>query len=384
MSASPKPSSASKAESARYGKAGTEVLNQLLDKLDALDAGDFRNRRSSARCVYRKTDVPVRIHHPGGSTSFKAVASRNLSATGLGFLYTSFLHNGTRVEVVLKRRLGGEDTIVGKVVFCAHVAGVFHQIGVKFGEKIFPKLYLDPGSYDEVDGEAPVDAARLSGRVLYVDDQEMDRILMKHHLKPTKIEFVGVPGEKEALAEIAKGRFDVVLCDLNLETGPGEQVVKAIRNAGYNGPICMVTAETSQARLRAAQEAGAAGVLGKPYEQAKLIALLAGWLGSTNKEEQIVSTLSGQTDSVDMLEKYVASVHEQIKEIQASAEQEQLEKLRVHCMNLKGSGSGYGFAVLSEAAKEAVKSLDATMSAAESAVQIQRLLDICRRLVAKP
>jgi CheY-like chemotaxis protein len=382
MSSSSSKSTGGKSDSPKIGKPGTEALQQLLDKLDALDGNDFRNRRSSARCSYRKLDVPIRVHHPGGSTSVKAVATRNLSANGIGFLYTSFLHNGTRVEAVLKRRLGGEDTIQGKVVFCAHVAGVFHQVGIRFNEKIFPKLYLDPGSYDEVDSEAPTDVASLAGRVLYIDDQEMDRALMKHHLRGTKIEFFSCPGEKEAVELVQSQQFDVIMCDLNLESGPGEAAIKAVRNAGYGGPICLTTAETSPSRLKTAQDAGAAAVLAKPYEQSKLLSILSGWLSTVNKAEMIVSSLAAQADMKEMLEKYVDGVHELVKEIQHSADQENLDRLRVLCMNLKGSGSGYGFATLSEAAKEAVKSLDATMSAAESAIQVQRLIDICRRVSA--
>jgi CheY-like chemotaxis protein len=364
----------------KIGKAGSDAIQMLLDKLDALDSDDFRNRRNSTRCVFRRMDVVTKIHHPGGSTSVKAVATRNLSSNGVGFLYTSYLHTGTRVEVTLKRRLGGEDVIHGKVVFCAHVAGVFHQVGVRFNEKIFPKLYLDPGSYEEVDSSTQIDASTLGGRVLYIDDQEMDRLLLKHHLRETKVELTAVPGEKEALAAIAAGKFDVILCDLNLETGPGEAVIKTVRNNGYSGPICLVTAESSPSRLQAAQEAGAIGVLSKPYEQTKLIALIGSWLNATNKSEQIISAVAQQADMKEMLERFVGSVHEMAKEIQLASEREELDRLRQMCMNLKGNGTGYGFPVLSEAAREAVKSLDATMSAAESAVQIQRLLDICRRL----
>jgi CheY-like chemotaxis protein len=367
----------------KIGKTGSEVLNSLLDRLDAIDDSAVRNRRSTQRIVYRKLDVPVRVFHPGGSTSIKAVPTRNLSAMGLGFLYTSFLHNGTIIEVTLRRRLGGEDVVRGKVVFCGHIAGVFHQIGVKFDQKIFPKLYLDPGTYDEIDAEGQTDTAKLEGNVLYIDDQEMDRILLKHQLKTTKVQLTAVATAAEGLAALAKTTFKLVLCDLNLEIGTGEDAIKAIRTSGYTGPICLVTAETTPSRLKQASEAGASGVLAKPYEQQRLLAILNSFLGGVNSAEAIYSTLHNP-DVKEMLLKYIDTVHAAGVELANLSSDDYLEKVRQQCMGLKGTGTGYGFGVLSEAAKEAVKSLDATMSVTESGVQLQRLIDICRRVtVAK-
>jgi CheY-like chemotaxis protein len=364
----------------KIGKTGADVLNTLLDKLDAVDDSSMRNRRNSQRIVYRKLDVPIRVFHPGGSTSSKAVPTRNLSAMGVGFLYTSFLHNGTVVEVTLKRRLGGEDTVRGKVVFCGHIAGVFHQIGVKFDTKIFPKLYLDPGTYDEIDAEGGAsDATKLEGNVLYIDDQEMDRILLKHQLKTTKVLLTAVGTAKEGVAALAKSKFDLVLCDLNLEVGTGEDAIKEIRTGGYTGPICLVTAETTPTRLKAASDAGASGVLAKPYEQQRLLAILSSFLGGGSTGEAIVSTVNS-ADMSELIERYVTSVKSLGNELAQHSSDDHLDKVRQHCNALKGTGTGYGFSVLSDAAKEAVKSLDATMSVVESSVQLQRLIDICRRV----
>lgn len=368
--------------SARIGRPNADALTALLDKLDALDdsGSSHRNKRQSVRCTFRRCDVNIRIHHPGGTTTARAVATRNLSANGIGFLYPSFIHTGTSCEVTLTRRLGGADLIKGKVVFCAHVGGVFHQVGMKFDEKIFPRLYLDPGSYAEVEADVPSDVTSLKGNVLYIDDQEMDRLLMTHHLKATSIRLTSVATQKDALAELQRTNFDVVLIDLNLETATGEEVVKLIRTGGYTGPVAAVTGETSPMRLQAAQSAGASAILAKPYEQPKLLALLGTWLNGATPSDPIYSTVEAGSDLAPMLAKYVENVRTLAQQLQVCADKDNFDKLRNICVALKGSGSGYGFGTVSDAAKEAVKNLDATMSAAESAVQVQRLIDICKRV----
>lgn len=381
MSLDGRTSSTRSDNSGKIGKPGPDKLNAILDRLDAADDSGHRNKRSSTRCTFRRTDVPIRVHHPGGTSTTRTVATRNLSANGIGFLYPGFVHVGTRCELTLKRRLGGSDTVQGKVVFCGHIGGTFHQIGVRFDDKIFPKLYLDPGSYEDVETEAPADRSKLTGRVLYLDDQEMDRMLVQHYLRDTQIELVTVGLLKEAVEEQARKAFDLLLIDLNLTDCPGEMAIKELRDKGHQGPILLVTAETSPQRLAAAQKAGAVAVITKPYEATRLYGLIANWLGGGSAgTDAIFSSLPNASDMKAMLEKYVATVRSLAVEIQRSFEADEYERCRAICIGIKGSGSGYGFPQLSEAAKEAVKSLDATMSAQESAVQIQRLLDLCRRV----
>jgi len=362
----------------RAAKSAADVLVKLLDRLDAQETEELAGKRAAPRCGYRKTEVPIRIHHPGGSSIVKTVATRNLSAFGLGFLYGGFLYSGTRMEVILKRQLGGEDILRGKITTCTHVAGVLHQVGCKFDDKIFPKLYLDPGSYEELDIETPEDTSKLIGRILYLDDQEVDRMLLRHHLKKTPLELVTVDTPEAAIEKLKTEKFDLVFCDLNLESMPGEQAVKMLRGAGFRGALCLVTAETNPQRLKAATEAGAMGVLSKPYERDKLIAMLSSFLGSS--ENEIHSGMAGNAEMTPMIERYVASIKATSQELQQAVEADNIDKLRTCAMTIKGTGAGYGFNELSDAAKEAVKSLDATCSIGESVAQVQKLIDMCRRV----
>lgn len=366
-------------------RAAAQAIERLLDKLDARETRKSdANRRQNQRCVFRRTDVLVRIHHPGGTTSARAVATRNLSANGIGFLCNSFVHLGTRVEVVLKRRVGGDDVIHGRVMFCGHVGGVFHQVGVKFDNRIFPKLYLDPGSYEQADFDVNAAAASLKGRVLYLDDQEMDRNLVGLYLKGTHIEYVGVGHISNAIDTIKSRAFDVVLSDLNLDNEDGESAIKAIREAGHVGPIAMVTGESTPSRLKAAMQAGAIAVLVKPFPREKLIAALATWLGAgTSTGDPIYSTMEADSDMAELIGKFVEQSHTLARSLLEAFEGEKLERVRQLAIAIKGSSGGYGFLALTDAATDAIKSLDSTASLSDSAVEIQRLIELCQRTAVK-
>lgn len=61
-----------------------------------------------------------------------------------------------------------------------------------------------------------------------------------------------------------------------------------------------------------------------------------------------------------------------------------IAEVRGWCFRCKGAGAGYGFGLLSEAAGDAVKSLDASQSLSESRVEVEMVTNMCQRLSAGP
>lgn len=356
------------------------TITAILDKLDAADDSKFRNRRQAPRYSFRRLDVPVRIFHPGGTVAFKAVATRNLSSSGTGALYTGFLHIGTKVEVTLSRRGGGDDVVPGKVVFCVHVSGAFHAVGIRFDSKVSPRHYVEPADLQKIDG-AGAAPTTLSGNVLHVDDSEVDRKLMAHYLKTTKITLTSMPSSGGVLEAVQQAKFNLILCEANFKQNTGEALIRQLREAGYAGRVIIVTSETAGERLRALKQSGATGMLGKPYDQAKLFALISPFLTRVPADAGVVSSLTAQPEMKSLIERYVANVKQLATDIETTLKENQLDRLRQICNSLKGSGTSYGFTVLAESAKETMRSLDATNSMQESDAQIRKLLDLCKRVM---
>jgi CheY-like chemotaxis protein len=361
----------------------------VLDRLDQRQgANPRRNRRRQPRVPFRRADVTVEIMHPGGSSATRPVFTRDLSAGGIACLHNGFVHTGTKVQVRLPRRLGGIDHVGGVVVHCWHVQGTWHQVDVRFNNRIFPKLYVDPEHWAALDSRSGVDPASLKGNILIVDDQSLDRRLLEHHLHATGMKADAVGGVAETLTYLSAGnRPDVVLCDLVLAGGQTAlDAIKAMRQHGYKGPIALVTAETTPARLKPSLDAGAATVLHKPFEPAALFATLhlclTGCTEGGGGEEPLYSDLASRTETAVLLQAFVDEARHLADQLREAAKAGNHEHAREICVTLKGNGAGYGYTPVSEAAGEAVKSLDATMSTAESAVQIERLIGVCRRLTA--
>ncbi len=355
----------------------------MLDRLDAMEINNpSKNKRSVPRIAYRKNDIAVRIYHPGGSMSASFVGTRNLSAGGVSFLYHGFLHRNTKVEIVLHRRVGLDDLIRGTVQHCALVDKQFHLIGVRFDHKILPKLYLDPSEWGDLDDGSSVDRSRLEGTVLHLDDQEIERMLVAHFLKGTQIKLISVSNVNEALKHLKGEPIGCVLCDLLMEGVGGEKAIAMFREAGYAGPIGLVTAETNSDRVKRATDAGATAVLSKPFDAGKLASLLAAWLnaGSTTAEP-IVSTLNSNADLAHLVEQYVGRLHNLARELRKAIETKNAEAARQACQTIRGTGTGFGFAVLSDLARDTVQCLDASPSIADCVMQLQQLESACYRAV---
>ena len=378
---SSKPDAAGRGSAARRQhqeqRAKLDALLDLLDARDAADAG--REGRRAVRCRYRRTDVEASVHHPGGSTTERRVLTRDLSAGGLSLIHNGYLHVGTRVDATLRRHSGGADTVRGQVVHCSHISGPWHAVGLKFDRKLFPKLYLDPDAAADFDSNAG-QPELVAGRVLLADANELDRRLVAHHLRRTRVELVGVATADEAEAALREAAepFGLVLADAGL----GEEAIGRLGSAAGGATLAVCTAESQEAD---GEGPAPADVLRKPYDGERLLAQVGRWLGrggggGDSAAGPIYSEMAGQAETGELLEAYVAEARRLAESIKASLDAGDADACRSACVRLRGSGGGYGFAGLSAAADEAVRAIEATAALSDAAGPLDRVRDLCARL----
>ncbi|MBI5418675.1 MAG: response regulator [Deltaproteobacteria bacterium] len=111
-------------------------------------------------------------------------------------------------------------------------------------------------------------------RILCVDDEPMNLMLLDAMLKPRGYEIVKAQNGREALEKIVEQRVDIVLLDLMMPEMDGFEVCRTIK--GDEGrmhiPVVMITALSSrQDRIRGI-EAGADDFVTKPFNQGEVLA----------------------------------------------------------------------------------------------------------------
>lgn len=107
-----------------------------------------------------------------------------------------------------------------------------------------------------------VDAGNISLRVLLVEDDEDDYVLIRELLGEIKgFELRWATGYTEALKELEEGEHDVCLLDYRLGEHSGLELLEEVRSRGYTIPMILLTGQGDREIDLLAMEAGAADYL---------------------------------------------------------------------------------------------------------------------------
>lgn len=117
---------------------------------------------------------------------------------------------------------------------------------------------------------------RAPTHVLAVDDSLTMRELLRAALSDAGYAVTLASDGREALARLAEAAPDLILTDLNMPRLDGFGLIEAVR-AGQQAahvPILVLTTETGQDLKDRARRIGATGWLGKPFDDAALVATI--------------------------------------------------------------------------------------------------------------
>jgi CheY-like chemotaxis protein len=114
----------------------------------------------------------------------------------------------------------------------------------------------------------------MPGRILIVDDEEDIRAIAELSLAEVGgWEVRAAAGGRAALAAAEAEPFDAVLLDVMMPELDGPSTLALLRASGAIGddvPVVFLTAKVQPADRRALEEAGAAGIVSKPFDPMKL------------------------------------------------------------------------------------------------------------------
>jgi len=114
-------------------------------------------------------------------------------------------------------------------------------------------------------------------KILVVDDSATMRMIVVKSLRQAgfiNAEVVEAGSAKEALQKLAAGGIDLMLCDVNMPEITGIELVKVVKMKMANLPVVMVTTESSPEMKQKMLEAGASGIITKPFPPQELTKVL--------------------------------------------------------------------------------------------------------------
>ena len=118
-------------------------------------------------------------------------------------------------------------------------------------------------------------------RILAVDDSAAMRQMVGITLTSAGHQVEQAADGCEALQKAARGKFDLVITDINMPRMDGIALVRELRGlASYKCvPLLVLTTEATAERKQAGKAAGATGWLVKPFNPEKLLTTIAKVLG---------------------------------------------------------------------------------------------------------
>ena len=194
-----------------------EYVTKILDQLDRDQASAAANARKSERHTYRAKVIVEWIVNDGAHRA--AVATRNLSRHGLGFLTTRFVYPGTRCRVRLISALNIAQVSEATVMRCRYLSGTtgVHEVGVKFDQPIDVSIFQP---------SACVPRVLLAG----FDETRANMISLLLRRLQTQVEVQENIDEAQRLA--TEQPFDLLVFDADATQSPCD-LIRRMREEGY-------------------------------------------------------------------------------------------------------------------------------------------------------
>lgn len=116
----------------------------------------------------------------------------------------------------------------------------------------------------------------MAKRVLIADDSVSMRQLLSYTLQDAQFEVLEAENGQQALDKAKGELLDLIITDLNMPVMDGVTLIRnarALPNTRYV-PILMLTTESEMQKKMEAKAAGATGWIVKPFDPAKLLAVI--------------------------------------------------------------------------------------------------------------
>jgi PAS domain S-box-containing protein len=133
-------------------------------------------------------------------------------------------------------------------------------------------------------------------RILVVEDDDVDRMIIKRALKDSKINHeLNFAVDHESGKEATNGKeYDCIFLDYNLPGGSGLELLKTIREAGNSSPIIMVTSQGDEKIAVDAMKLGADDYIPKNFLSGEGIGQIVRYMVNKKKQELRQNELENQ------------------------------------------------------------------------------------------
>ena len=122
----------------------------------------------------------------------------------------------------------------------------------------------------------------IRGRILIIDDDPHFLRVLQRILSGEKFVVTATSNPCDAIDLLHSGNFDLIICDLRMPDCDGLNLLQAIRSAGNEIPVIILTAYGEVDTYLEAMNAGATEYLNKPIKSDELVLVVRNCLHRGN------------------------------------------------------------------------------------------------------
>ncbi len=339
--------------------------------IDAMNKSGFAFQgkdRRSLRVPYNVGPVRAVVRPSTGGEVVFEVYPRNISSSGVAFIHGQFVYVGSEVQIDLPMMDASEVRQTGRIVGCRHVCDVIHEVSVAFTQPLnlvdfvnLPDEVADKCAEEWENacfeaGKKARKPPRLQGVCLIADDLDSNLRLLSLLIQRAGMDVVQAKDSKKILDAVRQMHVDAILLDIRLGKEDGHEVARAIRGAGYAGPILALSAHEDEKTQASIIKAGANGFLAKPCDPETLYETLQGLLlENAQTKAPIHSRLKHDPEAKPLLRTFVDELSGRADALTQSLNQSDVETMLAICREVKGSGGSLGYDALVRIADKACK-----------------------------
>ncbi|HYA91309.1 MAG TPA: response regulator [Thermodesulfobacteriota bacterium] len=126
----------------------------------------------------------------------------------------------------------------------------------------------------------------MSRKILIVDDEEVIRKFLKIHLTKLGYEVQEAADGEQAIEQLGKADFDLLICDVLMPKKDGWQVIREVKSNPKTKdiPVILLTAKNEDSDMFKGYDLGVNYYMTKPFTKAQLIYGLKLMFGETPGE----------------------------------------------------------------------------------------------------